>query len=94
MIAKPPYHIEDSAHVFALCFYYSKERYLRTIFRSINPILRVRPPPLRMEIQEAIKDLDQEISEMNPQEAIEALEELYRVLPNLIFLMKLIQLKK
>jgi len=47
-----------------------------------------------MEIQEAIKDLDQEISEMNPQEAIEALEELYRVLPNLIFLMKLIQLKK
>jgi len=46
-----------------------------------------------MEIQDAIKDLNHEISEMDPQEAIEALEELYRALPNLIFLLKLTQLK-
>ncbi|MBA7547768.1 hypothetical protein ES705_40204 [subsurface metagenome] len=45
-----------------------------------------------MEIQEAIKDLDREISEMDLQEAIETLEELYRALPNLIFLLKLTQI--
>jgi len=42
-----------------------------------------------MEIQEAIKDLDREISEMDPREAIQALEELHQALPNLIFLMKM-----
>lgn len=42
-----------------------------------------------MEIQEAFKDLDREISEMDPLEAIQLLEDLHRALPHLIFLMKL-----
>ncbi|GAH93658.1 unnamed protein product [marine sediment metagenome] len=47
-----------------------------------------------MEIQEAIKDLDRELSKMTPDEAVEALEALREAIPAFILLIKLSQLKK
>lgn len=45
-----------------------------------------------MELQEALENLDSEISELTPQEAIAVLEDLYKALPMLIFILKLSQL--
>lgn len=42
-----------------------------------------------MEIQAAIEDLDQGLSELTPHEVVEVLEDLYQALPMLIFLLKL-----
>lgn len=45
-----------------------------------------------MELQEALENLDREISELTPQEAIAVLEDLHKALPMLIFIMKVAQL--
>lgn len=42
-----------------------------------------------MDVHEALKNLDHELAEMTPHEAVRVLEELYQALPTLIFMMKL-----
>jgi len=42
-----------------------------------------------MAVHEALKNLDHELAEMTPQEAVRVLEELHQALPTLIFIMKI-----